>query len=486
MNDKYANNLRIGWAQTDITPEQPVLIAGQFHARLSEGIADPITATALVLDSGQDYAVLVSLDVVTISDEMLRMVRERIQGIEGLDPLKVILNATHTHTGPDVRVASPGMSNVPNTLGVELDAMPVESYLDMATERIAAAVTKAWTGRTEGRITYGLGYAVVGRNRRWVNTDGKAQMYGNTDDAQFSHIEGYEDHSLNVLATYSTEGALTGLVVNVPSPSQVNESEYCLSADYWYETRCELRRRHGNELFVLPQCSMAGDQSPHLLFDKGANDRMLELKGRSEREEIAHRITRTVDEILGAVSETAQNAPLLRHRVEVLELPMTSLTEEDVGAALKEAETYRINYQDELRKLEDDPKLREEPRWYVPITNAHRRMRWYQAVADRFEMQKENSTMPAEVHVIRLGDLAFASNRFECYLDMGIHIKARSPACQTFLVQLAGEGTYCPSERSVAGGGYGSIAASNPVGPEAGRLLSMKTVDLLMELWEDA
>jgi len=47
--------------------------------------------------------------------------------------------------------------------------------------------------------------------------------------------------------------------------------------------------------------------------------------------------------------------------------------------------------------------------------------------------------MPVEVHVIRLGDMAIASNRFELYLDFGIRIKARCPAVQTFVVQLAGQ-----------------------------------------------
>jgi len=60
-------------------------------------------------------------------------------------------------------------------------------------------------------------------------------------------------------------------------------------------------------------------------------------------------------------------------------------------------------------------------------------------VLDRFELQKTQPTMPVEVHVIRLGDMAIATNRFELYLDFGIRIKARSKAVQTFVVQLAGQ-----------------------------------------------
>ena len=85
---------------------------------------------------------------------------------------------------------------------------------------------------------------------------------------------------------------------------------------------------------------------------------------------------------------------------------------------------------------------------------------------------------------IVFGDVAFATNPFEYYLDYGIQIKARSPAPQTFLVQLAGAGTYVPSPRSTLGGGYGSLPASNPVGAEGGGVLRDRTVELLREYWK--
>ena len=99
-------------------------------------------------------------------------------------------------------------------------------------------------------MAFGLGQAVIGHNRRWVDVGGQATTYGNTNSPDFSHIEGGEDHSVNVMATDNQGGALTGLVVNVPCPSQVSESEYTLSADYWHETRLELRARLGSGLHV--------------------------------------------------------------------------------------------------------------------------------------------------------------------------------------------------------------------------------------------
>jgi hypothetical protein len=353
-----------------------------------------------------------------------------------------------------------------------------------AAPRIAEAIKKAWAARSPGGVAFGMGYAVVGRNRRWVDVNGKATMYGKTDTPLFSHIEGYEDHSLGLVAAYDTAGKLTGLVVNVPCPSQTSEHEFALSADYWCETRAELRRRFGSDLFILAQCSAAGDQSPHLIYDKQANQRMLDLKGRTVRQEIAQRIANAVGEILPFVASTVDGSPKLVHHVETIDLPMNALTQADVDIALAEAEKVRLEYEKEMQKLADDPSIRKnDPRWYKGPTNAHRRMKWFQAVAARFETQKTQPTMPVELHVIRLGDLALTTSAFEYYLDFGIHIKARSPAAQTLLVQLAGGGSYCPSRRSLTGGGYGSLPASNPVGPEGGRKLAERAVEVLYDLW---
>lgn len=89
----------------------------------------------------------------------------------------------------------------------------------------------------------------------------------------------------------------------------------------------------------------------------------------------------------------------------------------------------------------------------------------------RFAEQRERPVLPVESHVIRLGDIAFATNRFELYLDFGLRIKARSRAVQTFVVQLAGEGSYLPTARAITAGSYGAGAPDNLVGPEGGQTL---------------
>lgn len=485
-----SNRFLAGWSEVDITPESKVLLTGLFFARLSEGVKDRLTATAWAIESGEEQVVFVGCDLICISDCLRDSVRRRVEELNlGVRPECVLLHATHSHTAPETRPPSEqGLNMTSRGIGVETDAMPVTEYVAYAAERIAQAVAEAWRKRIVGGVAYGLGTAVVGRNRRWVNAEGVATTGRlNRDTGKtFRHIEGYEDHFINLAAVYDRHERLVGLVVNIACPSQRNQMDFQISADWWCETRRELRRRFGESLYILPQCSAAGDQYPFIVHGQEAELRMLALKKRTEQEETAMRIADGIGEALPYMGQAIDWNPVLRHRTTTVRLPMGRLTEEDARKAEQQASELRIKYEQELRKLNERPELRSDTRWYQQASDAYLRSNWHMQVVRRYERQlaEPEARLAAEVHVVRLGDIAFASNPYELYLDYGLQIKVRSPAIQTFLIQLAGEGTYIPSPRSVSGGGYGSVPASNPVGAEGGQQLVEHLVDTLWQLWD--
>ena len=105
----------------------------------------------------------------------------------------------------------------------------------------------------------------------------------------------------------------------------------------------------------------------------------------------------------------------------------------------------------------------------------------------REPVDDDQSGLPIEVYVLRLGEMALATNPFELYLDLGIRIQERSDAVQTFVVQLAGSGSYLATERAAAGGAYGSHGAyqgQGNIGPEGGRVLVEETVSLINQLFQ--
>ncbi|MCA1809283.1 MAG: hypothetical protein LC725_07545 [Lentisphaerae bacterium] len=472
--------LRIGWAAADITPDRTAVIGGMPWARLSSGVMDKLTATVLALEThppGQhpQPVIFVGCDLRGIREALRDAVRAQLtEKLPALDPLCVILNAVHTHNAPPL-----------GTFGIDLEGMSEDDYVAFAAPRIAVAITEAWHNRSPGGIGYGLGQAVVGRNRLIAYTDASSKMYGATDVDNFSHVEGYEDHSVNVLCTWNSDRKLTGMVVNLAAPSQVSRSLTAFSADYWHDTREALRAQLGPGLFVLPQCSSAGDQDTNVLWDKAADERMLRLAGRSRRAEIAARLTQAITTILPLIEREIDWAPVLAHDVRTVQLPRRMLGEDDLQKALADAQPHREIFERMMAELEVNPALRNDPEWLKQATRAFWNARRGETVQKRFELQKTEPRFAIEMHAVRIGDLAVITNPFELFLDYGIRIKARSPAVQTFIVQLAsGSSGYLPTERSVAGGAYGAVPASTNIGPEGGRLYVAAALERLNALWE--
>jgi hypothetical protein len=102
-----------------------------------------------------------------------------------------------------------------------------------------------------------------------------------------------------------------------------------------------------------------------------------------------------------------------------------------------------------------------------------------------YAWQKNIETLPAEVHVVRFGDMAIATNPFELFLDYGNQIKVRSKAKQTMLVQLACDAMgYLPTRKAVPQGGYGTSVVSCLCGPDGGEVLVEKTLESINALFE--
>jgi hypothetical protein len=456
-----ASELHAGASTVSITPDRPVALSGQMHTRISRGVRSPVTASALALESRDgekvlDQAVLVSCDLVAIPRSILEKAREHVRGrIPGLDASKLILSATHTHTAP---VLEEGFYEIPKE-GV----MQPGEYAAFLAERIADATVAAWEARKPAKVGWGLGHAVVAQNRRSVYADGRAQMYGPTDRPDFRGIEGPEDQGVEVLFVWDAEGNLRATAVNVACPSQEVEGESTVDADFWHEVRESLRARHGAGLVVLGWTGAAGDQSPHLMYRKRAEERMRALRKRTRLQELAERIVAAWEEAYDGARQEQVSGATLAHRTETLDLPPRVVSEADAASAAAKVE-----------ELSKDP--------------ANRRIvLWHQAVVDRRAKQESGGAepVPIELHVLRLGDVAIATNPFELYTQFGIQMKARSGALQTFLIQLAGPGSYLPTAPAVHGGGYSAIAESNEVGPEGGQVLVDRTVELIEALWPE-
>ena len=455
--------LYIGWSTKSITPDQPVALAGQFETRISREVKDPITCTALAIETRDknrsiETAMMVSVDVIAIIDALVDKVKSLVgKRLPDFDVNKIVLNATHTHTGPVLYNNPDWLYDIPE------DALQPAQYLEFASKQIADAVVEAWNSRQPAGMSWGLGQAVVGHNRRAVYFNpvpsgfglGTAVMYGNTKADNFSHFEGYEDHGLEMLFFWNEKKKLTGMVLNLACPSQKTEQISQISADFWHEVRTEIHKKYGKDVCVLPQVAAAGDISPHLMWRKEAEAEMLKRKGITGRQEIARRIVNAINEVYPYVQDDIKNELIFRHEYDDISLPIRRVTKAEASRA------------EELAKEQPDMAF------------------YHNALLKRYQHQDEHPIFQAKVNVIRLGDVVIATNPFELFLDLGMRIKTRSDAVLTFIVQLANGGIdYLPTAKAEAGGGYSAIVQSSTVGAEGGQVLIEKTLEIINKTME--
>ena len=465
-----AAELRIGTATADITPVLPAALGGQFNLRIAHTAATPLTANVVALESSEggrslDMAILVSCDLVGIPDDYLAQVRDEVRKrLPKVDGHKIFLNAIHTHTAA---VLEDGEYLIPKQGVTQADA-----YRAFFVQRVSEAIAQAWNGRRPGSVTWGLSHAVVANNRRAAYANGSSRMYGDTNVPEFLGLEGYEDHDVNMLFFWNQGGKLIATIIEVACPAQEVENDTVVNADFWHPVRVALRQRFGVDLCVLGMVGAAGDQSPHLMYRKAAEERMRKLRNLSRLDEIARRIVLAVEEAYDTVKDDRHADVPLVHKVETLALPMRLVTEAEYAEAKAECDKAAA-------QIAADPKTADQ---------VYMRMKWNEGVVKRFEKQRTDPQPKYEIelHVLRVGDVALCTNPFELFTDYGIRIQARSKALQTFVIQLVGPGYYLPTEKAVRGGGYSAIVQSNAVGPEGGQILVDRTVELINGLWPNS
>ena len=89
-----------GWAEADITPNdiKTVKLEGQYYERIPKDIHSRLKVVALVLEQGNEYSVMITLDVVGVPEAFCRETQKAISDkIPEITANRIILNAIHTH-----------------------------------------------------------------------------------------------------------------------------------------------------------------------------------------------------------------------------------------------------------------------------------------------------------------------------------------------------------------------------------------------------
>jgi neutral ceramidase len=239
--------LRAGAGRADVTPDGPIWMSG-YAARThsSDGAATRLWAKALAIESGPGHRiVIVGVDVVGIPGDIAPEVARRT----GLRREQLLINASHTHTGPIVWGNLPNIAVVPPEEQEKLKA-----WRPKFVDGIVSAVTAALHDLAPATLAYGEGSADFAVNRRQPTPQG---IKGGVNP------EGPVDHSVPVIKVLGSDGKLRAVLFAYACHNTTLTAEiYQLSGDYAGFAAAELERRHpGATAVFLELCG--ADQNPN-------------------------------------------------------------------------------------------------------------------------------------------------------------------------------------------------------------------------------
>ena len=433
--------LKAGVAIIDVTPQSPMFLHGYPHAeRISEGVHDPLYASALIIDNGETQIGFCAVDVIFISKEITERVRERVQAATGIPGQNLMISASHTHSGP---VTFSDIFYDPVVPKADPD------YISYLVNKLVQVYVEAFQNKRACKIAIttadGSG---VGGNRR-----------SKTDAV---------DPEVPVIVLKDAETARTFALSTIycMHPTVLHEDSKLYSADFPGYTRKYFKQELGDEVILLYHTGPAGNQSPrHFVTSNTFNEaqRLGFMLG--------ERIVKSVQEL--KAEDFKDWLPLCIRQTKVM-LPKKKFM------SVKEAKKRLQAARDRLDALRRSNAPASEIRtaevdWFGAEEN-----RQLAEMAANGEMERVyHSVLPAEIDVIGIGDDFFIFLPGEMFVEYSLMIKEKSPK-RSFVASLSNGvlAGYLVTEDAEKKGGY---EASNSIFPaEAGEAI----VDAVVKLME--
>lgn len=99
---EFGIKLQVGVSAASVTPPMGTYIAGGPQNRKFIGVHDDLYAKAVVISNGQQKLALVTVDCIGLLKPEMDRIRKMAAAQCSIDPRKIVISSTHTHSGPDV------------------------------------------------------------------------------------------------------------------------------------------------------------------------------------------------------------------------------------------------------------------------------------------------------------------------------------------------------------------------------------------------
>jgi hypothetical protein len=209
--------LRAGTAKIDITPENPVKMAGySSRTGLSQGVHDPLSARVVAFENNGQRLVLVSADLIGFyggtADHLRKIILEEFK----LNPSELFLSAIHTHAGPSLTIDK--KEGHPNNL----------EYTKSLETKLVELIRKSLDDMKPIHVGAGVGYSSVGSNRRELVFDSS----GNSSIRLGRNPYGPTDKEVLVMKLTKPDGAIVAALFDYATHATcLGGQNYIISGD---------------------------------------------------------------------------------------------------------------------------------------------------------------------------------------------------------------------------------------------------------------
>lgn len=417
--------VRVGFADCDITPEIGMEVPGNYGKTYSKKIHDACKVRASVFDDGQMRVALVGIDALLIRRDTVQEIRALVKAATGIND--VMIGASHSHSSGPIGMILPGEFDHSSTeiqeLAYKKSSCADAGYLRKVIAATVEAITTADRSKADVTVGYGVGHEdKVAFNRRLRMKNGLTFSHPGKNNPEVLEFANPVDDEVGVIGVWRLDGTLAGCLVNFSCHATTNSDG--VGANWIHYTEKVIQGYYGTDTKVVFLQGACGDVTQVNNLDPKANpapDDWSQFVG-------------------GRVGAEALKVLLAMSQTRTAEVPL--------AASQKVWEMHRripsVERVAEARELIKGPAS--HPDWV-----------WAKETLLLDALIAKKRDVEVEVQAIQIGPVVCLSNPAEYFVSYGLQLKKRSGFPMTFPVELAnGCVGYVPDEEAFGthGGGY--------------------------------
>lgn len=240
---------RAAAASVVITPEKSMWLSG-YAARNkpSEGKVHDLYAKILIIeDKNAQKVVIITTDLIGITPALREPIAARLESDWKIPAAALLMNASHTHCGPELREAKATRRGLGGDRGAE-----AREYTQKLVKKIVAAVGKTLTKLEPVTLKYSYGRAGFAMNRRLPTAKGVINS---------PHPQGPVDQRVPVLSVRRSDNSVTAALFGYACHN-TTLSFYQFCGDYAGFAQANLETAHPG-MVALFMMGCGGDQNPY-------------------------------------------------------------------------------------------------------------------------------------------------------------------------------------------------------------------------------